>query len=192
MAVADILRAAAEAVEQAKVPEDLRTIAFGKAVDLLSGVGDAPVPSTNTAALGGSAPSAGGAAPSQRLQRIADALDVQGDRIEIVYTEHGDALQLVADPADLGSSMKERAKNVALLLAGGRQLGGWDEGATLDEIVRGEVDRLGVYDSTNYSKHVKELSVWFNVNGSGKKATYKLKFTGRQQLKELVGRLSTE
>jgi hypothetical protein len=192
MPTADVLRAAVQAVEEAEVPEDLRSVAFGKAVDLLAGTAgrDAGVPAP--AGVGAETPSGGGAAPSTGLQKIADAFAVQADRIEMIYTEHGDALQVVADPDDLGSSTKERAKSVALLVAAGRQLGGWDESATSDELVRAEVNRLGVYDPTNYAKHVKELTAWFNVNGAGKKATYKLKHAGRQHVKEMAARLTAE
>jgi hypothetical protein len=192
MPVREILQAAVQAVEEAQIPEDLRVVAFGKAVDLVatdavdSGVGPRTAQGTP-----GRTSSGGGPVFSERLQTIANALGVSGAQIEMIYTEHGDALQVVADPNDLGSSTKERAKSIALLIAGGRQLGRWDEGATSDELVRHEVDRLGLYDSTNYAKHVKELTAWFNVNGAGRTATYKLKYAGRQHLKDLAARLAT-
>ena len=190
--MSDTLRAAVAAVDEAQVPDDLRSIAFSKAVDLLAGNGPGDAPRANaegrpTATLGATLD-----APSEGLERIAVALGVPGDRIEMIYTEHGDMLQVVADPDDLGKTTKERAKVVALLLAAGRQIGGWDEGSTSDEFVRAEIDRLGVYDSTNYSNHVRELTAWFNLNGSGKKATYKLKHSGRQHLKELAARLTID
>ena len=37
MEVVEILRAAREAVDQASIPDDLKSVAFGKAVELLSG-----------------------------------------------------------------------------------------------------------------------------------------------------------
>lgn len=193
MSVATTLRAAVAAVEEAQVPDDLRPIAFSKAVDLLAGNGPGGAPRLASAEGGPSgARRATAGAPSKGLEKIAVALGVPGNRIEMIYTEHGEVLQVVADPDDLGNTTKERAKVVALLLAAGRQLGGWDEGSTSDEYVRAEVDRLGVYDSTNYSKHVKELAAWFNINGSGKKASYKLKHSGRQHIKELAARLTAE
>ncbi len=192
MPVVDMLRAAVEAVDEAQVPEDLRPVAFGKAIDLLVASGDPDAGPRTLVGAGGRTPLGGGIAQSTRLQPIAEGLGVSGDRIEMIYTEHGDALQVVADPEEMGSSTKERTKSVALLLAVGRQLGRWDEGATSDELVRAEVDRLGVYDPTNYAKHVRELAAWFNINGAGKKATYKLKHAGRQQAKDLAARLTAE
>ena len=88
--------------------------------------------------------------------------------------------------------MKERSKSVGLLLAAGRQLGGWDDGPTSDAIVRAETDRLGVYDGGNYTKYMKDLGAWFNVNGAGKNATYKLKFQGREYLKTFAKSLAGE
>jgi hypothetical protein len=187
----EVLAAALAAVQQANIPEPLRSVAFSKAVDLIARPSGTAAPGTGSGQTGAQVGS--GAAPeSDRLKRIADSLGVPQDRIEMIYQEHEDALQVVADPDLLGSSTKERAKSVALLVAGGRQLGGWDEGPTGDGVIRTEVDRLGVYDGTNYSKHVRELSAWFNINGSARRASFRLKHAGRQNLKELASRLTTE
>lgn len=186
-----MLKAALQAVEDANIPTDLRAIAFTKAIDVLSGSDDTTVRSSGKAENGGGGGGGGGpATESDRLKKIADALSVPQERIEMLFVEHDDELQVAADPARLGSSMKDRAKSVALLVAAGRQLGGWDDGPTGDSVIRAEVDRLGVYDNTNYSRHVKELNAWFNVNGTGRSTTYKLKFPGREYLKTFAKELT--
>lgn len=180
-----VLKAALQAVTDAGIPSDLREIAFTRAVDMLRGeTHEAP-------GSGGGTPldnsgGGGSATNSDRLKKVADALGVPYERIEMLFVEHDDGLQVAADPGALGSNTKERAKGVALLLAAGRQLGGWDEGPTSDAHIRAEVDRLGVYDNTNYARHMKDVSSWLNVNGSGKSATYKLKFPGREHLKKVA------
>jgi hypothetical protein len=182
----EVLKAALQAVNDAGVPSDLREIAFTRAVDMFRGE-TAKTPGSGADGMqSGNAGGGGSATDSNRLKKVADALGVPYERIEMLFVEHEDGLQVAADPGALGASTKERAKGVALLVAAGRQLGGWDEGPTSDLVVRAEVDRLGVYDGTNYAKHVKDLSAWFNVNGVGKSATYKLKFPGREHLKKVA------
>lgn len=184
MRLDEVLRTALQAVEDANIPTDLRAIAFTKAIDILSGSDDTTDRSDKGENGGG-----GGGSPateSDRLKKLANALGVPHERIEMLYVEHDHELQVAADPAQLGNSTIKRAGAVGLLIAAGRQLGGWDEGPTGDAAIRTEIDRLGLYDSTNYSKHMKELSAWFNVNGTSQRATYKLKFPGREYLKTLA------
>jgi hypothetical protein len=135
---------------------------------------------------GGGDRGTGSGEPSGGLERLANALGVPGDRIELVYLEDGDGLQVAANPDALGSTNKARAATVALLVAGGRQLGGWDQGSTGDADIRAEVDRLGLYDQGNYAKHMKGATPWLNINGVGTGATFKLKHPGRQHLTQMV------
>lgn len=181
-----MLKTALQAVEDANIPADLRAIAFTKAIDVLSGSDDTTTRSSRTGENGGGGGGGGPVTESDRLKKLADALSVPHERIEMLYVEHDGDLQVAADPAQLGNSTNKRAGSIGLLIAAGRQLGGWDEGPTSDAAIRSEIDRLGLYDSTNYSKHMKELGAWFNVNGTSRSATYKLKFSGREYLKALA------
>lgn len=188
MDVQEVLQKAIDAVNGANIPSELREVAFSRAIDLIVGV----EPAASTGSQGSNDSAAGGGEAggkptgSDRLTKIADAIGVSRERIEMIYDEHEDDLQIVADPGQLGTTMKERSKSIGLLLAAGRQLGGWDEGTTPDSVVRSEIDRLGVYDGGNYSKYMKDMSAWFNVNGSGRSATFKLKFQGREYLKNFA------
>lgn len=185
MNVEEVLQKAIDAVNSANIPSELREVAFTRAIDLI--VGEKPVASANNKDSNGTKNAGGGAdldpTDSDRLKKIADAVGVSRERIELIYLEHEEDLQVVVDPGQLGSTMKERSKSIGLLVAAGRQLGGWDENTTPDIVVRSEIDRLGVYDGGNYSKYMKDMSAWFNVNGSGRNATFKLKFQGREYLK---------
>lgn len=186
-----ILEEALKAMDQAKVPEDLRSAALPALINLQARFKSVKY-TDEQSKIDQKSKSAEETTISASLGKISKTLGIPLNRIDMIYDEHEDNLQVVADPADLGSTAKERAKSVALLLAGGRQLGGWDITTTPDSIIREELNRVGVYDPTNYSKHAKELTSWFNVNGSGKKATFKLKYQGRQALKEMTGQLASD
>jgi hypothetical protein len=198
MEVREVLKEALEAVNWAEIPPELQEVAFTRAIDLLAGPALGASQRAGTASGrgldAGGVGDEGDSSPteSDRLKKVADAIGVSRERIEMIYLEHEEELQIVVDPGLLGSNMKERSKSIGLLVAAGRQLGGWDEGATRDSVVRAEVDRLGVYDGGNYAKYMKDMNAWFNVNGSGKAATYKLKFQGREYLKTFAKPLAGE
>jgi hypothetical protein len=183
--VEEVLKTALRAVQDAQIPDDLQAIAFTKAIDILSGAPEA-VGRPAGREDAGSGRDDGPATESDHLKKLADALTVPHERIEMLYVEHDGDLQVAVDPGQLGNSTHKRAGAVGLLVAAGRQLGGWDEGPTSDAPIRAEIDRLGLYDNTNYSKHMKDLSAWFNINGAGRNATYKLKFPGRERLKAMA------
>lgn len=198
MELHEILAAALDAVERANVPDDLRETAFAKAVDMAAARhGAGALGGTDRGrhkSLGDGARGSmnAGAEVGDRLTRIAEALELTPEEVERVYTEHDDELQIVADPDDLGSTGKERSIHTALLLATGRQLGGYDAAATGDEAIREEITRLHLFDRSNYITHMKTLSTWFNINGSGKSATYRLKHAGRTEAKRLAKALAGE
>jgi hypothetical protein len=52
--------------------------------------------------------------------------------------------------------------------------------------VRRELDRHGLLDVGNYGKHMLPLKAYFNVNGSGRNSTYKVKYEGRQRSRDLA------
>lgn len=196
MKLHEILAAALEAVELANIPEDLRETAFAKAVDIaavMQGVTPQAAPKPPAHDGGGGGGGGGGEMPAGNLGRLAAALDLDRNGIEQIYMEDGDELQLVVDPDALGKNTKERAGRAALLLAAGRQLGGYDEAATADAVIRKEVDRIHLFEPKHYaSTHMKALSPWLNINGSGKTATYRLKPAGRTEVKKVAKQLVNE
>lgn len=189
----DAIKATLRAIQEAEVPESLQPIAFWKTFDLIAQpLGQPATPQSIPQPQGTSAPARTDPRAlngSDKMKRLATALGVDTERLEIVFMEHGEDLQVVVDPASLGTTTAARASSVALLTAAGRQLGGWDENTTSGEVMRAEVNRLGLYDQTNYAKHIKLLAPQLNVNGAGRSATYKLKFPGRQHVKDVVVRL---
>lgn len=197
MELHEVLAAALQAVERANIPDDLREMAFAKAVDMAAVMhGAAPTPAPKLVPQQTAQQAENGsrvrADEDDRLGRLAGALDVSRDAIEHVYTEHDDELQLVVDPDTLGDTIKERAMNAALLLAAGRQLAGYDEAATPDTEIRKEIERIHLFDRSNYTAHMRAMSPWFNINGAGKSASFRMKPQGRSEAKKLAKELADE
>lgn len=108
------------------------------------------------------------------------------DQIDRLFDEHEGDLQYVGDMEPLGNSKAAKVAGLALLLIAARQAGKYDDGPTSDATIRTEVDRHGLLDSSNYTKHVAALKPYVNINGSGRTTNYKLKHDGRQRAKGLA------
>ena len=95
--------------------------------------------------------------------------------------------QFAGDLEKLGNSRQAKVEKLSVVLCAARQSGRYDEdGRTPDTAVRAEVERHGLYDVGNYSKHLKHLRDLSNVNGSGKAMTYKLKYEGRVAARDIA------
>ena len=187
------LRRAIEALDAAEVPSDLREVAFGRVFDLLAGsmdrAGTGEPASTGPVRLGEfSAPARPAAAISERSASIARELELEGEMIERLFDEHGpDELQFIGTLERFGTTKQSMVESVAILLCAARSAGGYDpDGRTPDAVIRAEIERHGLYDVTNYSKHTKRLRQLANPNGSGRSTTYKLKYEGRIRARELA------
>lgn len=189
MNVAEILQAAVKALEDANIPEDLRVPAFESAIRLVAGT-DTPVMRAHSpvpAAAGASTRANGpGPDPGARLQKVASQLGVAPESVERLFDEHEGELQYVGDLEALGKAKSSKVQAVAILLVAARQAGGYDEGPTSDTHVRKELDRHGLLDVSNYSKHLVPLKGYLNINGTGRNLNFKLKYEGRQRAKELA------
>ena len=117
---------------------------------------------------------------------IANSLSISGDEVERLFDVHEGTLQYVGDLEAFGTTKAAKVAAIATLLAAARQAGKFDEGATTDAVIRAEVDRHGLLDVGNYTKHTALIKPYFNVNGSGRSATYKVKYEGKTRAKELA------
>ncbi len=192
--VSGVLKQARAAVEEAELPDDLREAGFQAAIKLLGPGGDsglrsrrvADPPKSNEQDPG---EDTGHADATGELTAVASSLDVADDQVDRIFDDHGGVLQFCGDVEKLGKSKSARVEKLAVLLMAARQDGGYDEQRTDDGVIRAEVDRHGLLDPTNYTKHVKPLKKYANVNGAGKTAIYKVKFEGRKEAKELAAAL---
>jgi hypothetical protein len=155
------LRKAAEILEQAGLPEDLRPVAFTHLLDALE-VSVAP-----TLANGNSHPVTAASANAsidprhssgQLLGKIAAALGQESEVIARFYEEDDGQVRLVVKRSMLLEPDKKAAsiRHTALLVVAGRQAAGIEEYTSYDTI-REECRELKVFDPANFAAEVGKL-----------------------------------
>ena len=201
MNVGKVLKEAWAAVEEADLPDDLRSTAFQEAVRLLtpSAVTPASAPSaapnpidTRRAEPLGSSPNDGGTGPTEEqiYARVVAQTGVDRDKLERVVHLDGDAIRVSLPGLKLGKTNAERARVVAQLVTVVRGFG-YEEGETSLELIRAECERLKVYDSANFSSHMKALN-GFVVTGTGQNRKVRAKGPGIQAFPTVVDNLLGE
>lgn len=179
-----LLAEAAAAVAAADLPEDLREVAFSKAVDLLAGEGapEAPV-KIDGLPVESSEPAIGwGVALTQATGRSAAELEHV-----FFLSDDGDPLVGV-NPSRLGANAATRTRSCLLLLACARQVSGFED-RTQANVLRAECQRLGIYDQANFGATLGGLRDWFNITGSGGGKIVRVKPGGRDAFKKLLDEL---
>jgi len=191
MEVHDVLVRALKEVDEANVPQELRAVAFGKAVDLVV----ADVGGTTERAqqrrqdLGGNGHRVTG---DSALDKIASRLGLDvGVVQDVFHYDEERGLQVGISPKKLEASRAGGAKQLALLVAAGRQAAGLDEGdwTEVDEI-RQVCQDYKKFDSGNFAKHIAGMKDEFNVRGSAQKREVKITRPGWDKARELVERLA--
>lgn len=183
-------------VEEADVPEDLREVAFSKVFDLRAGTVSLPQASAAPTAPAQSAstvgPAQGPAAPADPLARIAARLGLDRQTVGEVFSAREDGLELIVPAGRLSARTATATKEIALLIAGGRQAAGVEEWTSWDEIRRwcSEFKRL---DGGNFAKTIREMEDVFNFRReSERKHQVRLARPGWERLTDAVRRLGGE
>lgn len=185
----DVLAKALAAVEEAGVPEDLRELAFAKALDLYAGTTSFPARGGQQRETPLPPKPNGGPGTAEGLAKVAQSLNVPQEEIENYFSEDSEGeLTFVGDPRPLGKDTSSQARAVSLLLGYARQVGGYDSQGTPRKILRAACDSLGIVDS-NYSKLFDKKKEWFTTSGSGQNVTVKVKPAGRTAAEEMMGEL---
>jgi hypothetical protein len=156
MQIKEVLREAAQLVADAEVPDDLRSVAFAKTVDMLTGRSVevlSPQPKEMSAATAAATPERTGG----QLAVIAARLSVDPSTLEWVYDASQDDLRLVVHRSKLPSDKANAMRDVAHLYAAGRQAGGYDEWTSLQR-VREQCRDIGVLNDGNFSRDVERLA----------------------------------
>jgi len=185
--VESILAGAVKAVTDAKVPDDLKSVAFEKAVDLLAGritpaAGSGPVPgapATPAVTVSGS-----------QLDRLAARLGLSHDIVEGVFAEGRDGLQVNVRPERLSRSKSAGARELALLVAAIHQAESDDP--TSVETIRKVVEDYNRYDQPNFASSLAALKGPFLMSGASRTRTYKLTRPGWAEASKLVERLASQ
>jgi len=140
-----------------------------------------------------SAPAAPPPRPEEVWQRVAAQLGVRPELLDRLYDEHAGRLRLTGDVGRLGRNRAERVGNAALLLLAALRWSGLDEGHPVpDAVLRSEVERLGLLDTGNYTKHLSARRTLLQITGSGRTATYKLRYDGAEEARRLARTLLEE
>jgi hypothetical protein len=183
----ELLAAAKQAVDEAELPEDLRQAGFEWALDMLTG--DAPsVPGAATRPLS----EAGGAAADESLLgKIASRLKLPQDVVADVYEERDGELDLGLNASKFDTSKSAGTKQIALLVAAGRQAAGIED-RTEAEVVRKFAQDFKRYDGPNFAKHLKakDLEDALTVRQEGTKIWIKVPRPGWDKASDLVKKLA--
>lgn len=185
--VRDILQQAAELVAGAAVPSELRAVAFGKAVDLLTGTPGEGNRGRGQQGLGGSG--LGSAENSDDLiQKIATKLDLDRELVDETFEVVDGDIRMTIARTKLESSRTGGTKQIAVLLAAARQAAGLEE-KTRADIIRAVADEYGKYDSANFSTTLHELGDYFGFSGTSRARELKVKRAGYDEAAASITRL---
>lgn len=183
----DAIVAAMKAVEEASVPDDLRATAFAKAFDMFS---------KSNGKLGDRADHFGEKdrygerlAPSEDLLgRIGEKLGVDRSVVAEVYEQSELDIEVVVAPSKLDRSKMGATKQVALLVAAGRQAAGLEETTRVDKI-REAAELYGIHDPNNFARAITDMSDDFIISGSSRTRIVRLRRPAWDRAKNLVIRL---
>lgn len=190
MDVKDVLEAALKAVGDARVPPELRALAFEKAIDLVATPTSAQaLPVANGTGLNGSQLTRA-ATGGSLMGRLAARLHASPEAIEAVFTENAGAVEVTVDPKRLSQRKSTGTRELALLVAASRQVLG-EEATPADEIrkVAEDYDRL---DAPNFASALADLKGKFLPSGSPRARLFKLSKPGWDEVGSLVARLGGE
>ena len=184
----EVLMEALNAVEEAAIPEDLRAIAFEKAIDLAAASRGLVAPGGPQHPEPAPAPPAGEPADqSDVLAQITAGLKVERSLVENVYGADGTELTLTVPFKKLSSAKSTAAQEIALLVAAGRQKGGLDQsGWTNAEIIVDTCKHYDKYDQANFAKSLKALDAKLQIKGAGSTAQVKVKHPGFDAAADLI------
>lgn len=183
--IAESLRIAQKAVDDAELREELQVAGFQWALSTLSDT------RTNTSGQQTQAPPTSGASEGSILQRIASQLGVDHGAVAEVYEEDGDGgIRLVVPSRSLGKTNAQATQEIAILLTAGRTAAGLGEYTPVHE-VRGWCDQYGRLDKGNFARHIAGLDDFMKISGSSpRNRNIALRKPGWERAQELVARLA--
>ena len=184
--VTEILKAAHGAVVAAGLPQEFQGLAFEKAIELLAGTTAVSPSGTGTGLID---PIGGG--DDKTLAKIAGKLGVSVDAVGEVFHVDGEALALGLATSKLSTVKATAVKEIALLVAAGRQGGGWDAEWTETGAIRPIVEAYGKLDG-NFAATITGMADDFSFSGNAAGRKVKLKRKGFENATALVKRLAGE
>lgn len=193
--IAQRLRIAVEAVETANVPEDLRDIAFTRALDATLGP-VAPPSDPPPVQQGGGGPPASeqtgaGLSVASPMAKLAKHLGIDPVLATQVFDIDEEGLHVALAPSKFSSKVMQAMEEIARLVVAGRQAAGLDAEWTSFNEIRVVCENRGKFSAGNFSACVSKLDGdGFRVRGTGRKKEAKANATGLEKTGQLIVQLA--
>ncbi|MDQ4125686.1 MAG: hypothetical protein M3134_08815 [Actinomycetota bacterium] len=194
--LAQLYRRVLDALDQAEVPRELREVGFASGLNLVAS--EVPRPTT---------PEQGGASIAREsvvansvrtetefdaLERIAGRLGLDVEEVGEIFHDDEGNLGIGVAPARLRRGQAAATKQIALLLAAGRQAGGYDDAYTRVSLIREMCRDFGRLDSSNFSSTITEMSEEFTFKGRGQDRQVHVTRPGWVKARDLITSLVRE
>src|SRR5438105_3308200 len=178
-------------VRAAGLPPHLETAAFEKALELLSRRTE--IHSTASDRVIQTLPAVAATIDSSGspTTRIAQKLGLDEVVVREVFEPQDDGgIELIISPSRLSEKKRPATHQLAVLIAGSRQLGGLEEW-TAAKHIRDACQNFGKFDGSNFSDYLKELDRFFGFKGKGPSREVKLNRAGWGELKSIIVSLTS-
>lgn len=193
--VKDLLTDAKTMVIEADLPEEFRVPAFVKAVEMLwaerreaAGGGTA---GPAVVANGAPAPMLPVPVADGPLAKIAARLRLGPEVVDQVFHVEDDRLDIVVTGSRLDPAKSRATKQLAMLVAAGRQGAELEEWTDADQ-VRHFATEFRRYDSANFATTLKEMDDVMLIRQANRRIVMKLSRPGWEAASALVRRLAGE
>jgi len=188
MDVSNILITANQAVEQANLPDDLRVIAFSKAIDIVSGTQAIAQNMSNGTAVKRTS-DRNQDSENSALSRIARKLKIEEDVVREVFNEHDGEIEIIVPSAKFETGKKPATKQLALLVAASRQAAELEEFTSVD-VIREVAEEFRRYDQPNFARTLAEMENDFRFRGNMRNREVGLSRPGWESATKLVSSLA--
>lgn len=184
--VSDILVNALQDVEKAKVPEDLREVAFKEAIRLREE--GAPQSASGSAKPTQPHSTAKGSSGDGALAKIATRFGVESSQAAEVFVERDGEVRLAVGTRALSAGKAPATKEIALLIAGARQACEVEEWTSVN-VIRDWCKEYGRYDSANFGSAIASMEDLFQFSGKGQKREVKLRQPAWEEAGDIIRRM---
>jgi hypothetical protein len=174
------IKAAAAVVAEAGLTESLQPAAFEAAFAALGNTRPIERPASHSERTG-RVP--GDANP---IARIASTLGLPIEVVDDVFHVDGDRLGLGVASSRIARAKTAGTKQLALLVAVGRQVGGFDEEWTSSAEIRRVCVEYGRFDSNNFATTLTEMDEWFQFRGQRQQREVRVKRPGLEEGSRLI------
>jgi hypothetical protein len=192
MDLTKLLGDAHKAVQKAEIDPDLKAVAFEKAIEILAAQEGLlmsppapPPPPEETKPLLADKGDVGSG-----IDRIAAKLGVAPEPVHEIYVEAEGSLHLTVPSKKLDGTKSAGARQLTLLVAAGRQAGGFDEGWTHANEIRAVCKDYDKFDENNFGGVLGGMDDVFQIKGKGQSREVRMKNPGYEKAAELVTELT--